>query len=378
MLKGLIGVLVGCMSCVCMAQTTHYAHTPLPINKPVKAFIKQLAKQDHLNQQKLTQLMAQAQYIPEVIKRITSPYEAKAWYQYRNFFLSPSRIQQGVEYWRKHAAILKKITRHFGVAPSVIVAIIGVESRYGRTKGHFQELGALATLAFHYPSRAKFFTRELSHLIMLSKKMHLDPLTLNGSYAGALGIPQFMPSSYLYYAVDFTKAGRIDLLHDNANAMASIANYLKKSGWVLGQPVAIRATLKHPVAKRYFSTTGRPKLRLSTLRKAGVNIKQNRYNHLRACLIRFQNKNKNIYWITFRNFRAIMQYNPRVSYAMAVYQLSQAIRKSYQHDLKRTHHMKRANKVKHINPAKPLYPDILDNEVFASLDIHLIFKTHWV
>ena len=201
----------GVLSLLLISMNT-YATQPTHLSPKARAFVNYMVKVHHFNRKKLTALLAQVKYNEEVIFKITHPYEAQPWNVYRAHFLTPERIQQGVLYWQKHATALRYAQQHYGVPTRVIVAIIGVESHYGERTGTYIALNALSTLAFNYPQRSKFFTKELAQFLLLTKEQQLPALSTKSSYAGALGIPQFMPSSYRHYAIDFDGDGVADYL----------------------------------------------------------------------------------------------------------------------------------------------------------------------
>lgn len=291
-------------------------------------FIAAMVKEYHFKKVTLAKLLANLPANQSILKKIKTPYEKKSWAIYRRHFITPQRIKGGIRYEKNHLRVLKDVRAQYGVPPYVATAIIGVETSYGQYLHQYNELDALTTLAFHYPPRSPFFTNELKQYLLLTREFKLDPQKLRGSYAGALGIPQFMPSSYRRFAVDYNKNGKIDLLNDHDDAIASIGNYLKKNGWVAGEPVAIR--IKKPSSKllKHLSSNAKPEHVWRYFKRRGVTPYKGKAwikGNTPAALIKMGDK-KPTYWITFPNFQAIMSYNPRIAYAMAVFQLSQAIR----------------------------------------------------
>ena len=210
----------------------------------LRAFIADMATKHDLDAAELTRLLNHAHAQPKIIAAMRRPAEAKPWHQYRELFLTPTRIQQGAAFWANAQPWLNKAEEQFGVPAEIIVGIIGVETQYGQHKGKFKVLDALATLAFNYPERAEFFRSELENFILLVREEKLDPLTLTGSYAGAMGTPQFMPSSYRRFAVDFDGDGKKDLIDSTADAIGSVANYFKSHQWHPGQAVVASATIQ--------------------------------------------------------------------------------------------------------------------------------------
>ena len=288
-------------------------------------FVNTMVTQDHFNRARLSHILAHAKYLPNVIAKMNRPFESKPWDFYQRHFITPERIAMGEAYWKKHATVLSAVQKIYGVPAQVIVAIIGVETLYGTRTGTYSALSSLSTLAFNYPKRARFFSKELQQYILLTQQQHLNPLTLEGSYAGALGIPQFMPSSYRHYGVDYSKNQQIDLFTNNNDAIASVANFLQKGGWQRGQAVAFRAKLTNAKAKTLATKTARPKLTVAELAQHGVQPIVHLKPTQKAALIALQGEQQMQYWVTLRNFRAIMNYNPSTNYSMAVYQLSQAL-----------------------------------------------------
>ena len=309
--------------------------TPPRPTKAINQYINQMVTNYHFNKEKLTKIMDQAQYDPQVIHSITHPFEKKPWNFYRKFFVSQERIDNGVAYWQKHRATLKNVKKYYGVPPNVIVSIIGIESFYGQHAGNYNELNALTTLSFYYPKRNKFFQSELTQYLLLTQHEKLNSLVLKGSYAGALGIPQFMPSSYRRYGVDYSKNQSVNLFTNHFDTIASIANYLKQAGWRPGKPVAVPAVIPGNKAppKKLISKTAIPKHTLTQLRYDHIRPIKKMPSHLKAALIAMQNTDSTEYWLVFSNFHAIMKYNPRTTYALAVFELSNAINKAYEQDL---------------------------------------------
>lgn len=291
-------------------------------------FINMMVAKHQFNKKKLTTLLAKAPYYPKVIDSMNKPFEKKAWNFYQNYFVTPERIALGVKYWDAHAKLLKKVQNKYGVPAKIIVAVLGVETLYGTHTGVHPVLRTLKTLAFHYPSRAKFFQKELAQYLLLTRNDHLNPLTLKGSYAGALGIPQFMPSSYRYYGVDYSKTHRVDLFHDNNDAIASVANYLRTEGWRPGQKIAVPAIIKKRSVEKLATLRARQKYTIAQLRQKGATSKVTLKPRQRAALIALQKTTGAEYWIALPNFRSIMNYNPSINYAMAVFQLGQALQKA--------------------------------------------------
>jgi len=280
----------------------------------------------HQNRARIAALLRQTQVQDAVLQAISQPAEhTKTWAEYRPIFLGSRRIEQGAAFMRAHRALLQKIATEYGVAPQYMVAILGVETRYGRVTGKYRILDALSTLAFHYPPRASFFRTQLAALLALPAQQLPAPLQdLHGSYAGAMGWSQFMPLSLQHYGIDGDGNGRIDLWNSLPDILASTANYLVAHGWQRGQPVAMPAVLGKSTAE---VPTQRSKTLyvVEALEARGYAPSAPVDPELPATLLTLQGAYGPEYWITFANFEVITHYNRSPLYAMAVTQLAEAI-----------------------------------------------------
>lgn len=291
----------------------------------VRNFIGYMVKQHKFDREELIDLFRHVITKKKIIDAIRRPAESKPWYKYRPIFVTKTRIKEGVEFWNKHAGILEKAHKEYGVPPEIVVSIIGVETRYGRYKGKYRIMDSLSTLAFNYPKRGKFFRGELVQYLLLTREEGLDPLTIKGSYAGAMGKPQFISSSYRHYAVDFDADGKRDLWENSADAIGSVANYFKKHKWRPGQPITGRAKVSGKAYKGIVKKGIKPHTRLSKLLKKGIKTKDKLPLSEPAALIQLKTKKGYEHWIGMDNFYVITRYNHSELYAMAVYQLSRAI-----------------------------------------------------
>lgn len=295
------------------------------------AFVDEMVKKYGFQRDEIEALLADAARQQSIVDAISRPKEQAApWKDYRKIFMTPDRIQLGAQFWREHAADLARVEKEIGVNPAVVVAIIGVETRYGRNTGSYRVLDALTTLAFDYPPRAEFFRDQLVQFMLLCKERGLVADKQKGSYAGAMGYGQFMPSSYRNFAIDFNRDGHIDILNDPTDAIGSVANYLKAHGWVYGAPVAVRASVKEPLAEGLLSTQSEPRTRLVDFRRQGVLPAPVKSQPLfsdstPAALLVYDGDEGNEYWLGFNNFYVITRYNRSQMYALAVMQLSEAI-----------------------------------------------------
>lgn len=287
--------------------------------------VSEVAKDTGKDPAALNALLNQAKRQQSIIDAISRPAEAKPWNEYRQIFLTPARIDGGVRFYLDHQALLEQIGKKYRVAPEYIVAIIGVETMYGRNTGHFKVLDALVTLGLYYPPRAAFFRNELKTLLELPDTQLAGPLdSLTGSYAGAEGWGQFMPSSIRDFAVDEDGDGRIDLQNSLPDILGSVANYFAKHGWVDGGPVAARAQ-PDAAAKPLSVKDAAPQWTVEQLQVWGYAPLQHLDPGALSSLQTLQGAGAPEYWFTFKNFQVITTYNRSAMYAMAVNQLAQAI-----------------------------------------------------
>jgi membrane-bound lytic murein transglycosylase B len=296
----------------------------------VQQFVEAMVDRHGFDAEALNQLFAQARPCLSAARTMTDQaVQPLPWPRYRSHFVNGWNIRHGVRFWRQHAAVLARARQIYGVPEEVIVAIIGVETRYGKTRPRFPEFDTLATLAFDYPRRAEFFRAELEQYLLLMREEHRDPRSAKGSFAGAMGIPQFMPSSYRSYAVDFNRDGRRDLSGSAADAIGSVANYLRAYGWQAGQPVAVRASLPDEAEQglgTYVSTSLKPEWSVEELQSLGLVPAERLSPSVQAALLAIEGEGGREYWLGFDNFYAITRYNRSLHYALAVYQLGREIR----------------------------------------------------
>ncbi|QHG92627.1 lytic murein transglycosylase B [Coxiella endosymbiont of Amblyomma sculptum] len=311
-----------------------------------RVFVEYMVKHYRFKRKKLVSILSHARYNREVMYNITHPYEKRPWNFYRDCFLTKTRIRNGVDYWKSHRRVLERAYRIYGIPPEIVVAIIGIETNYGRCTGNYSALDTLSTLAFCYKSRARFFLFELIQFFLLTKEQKLPILLIHSSYAGAIGISQFMPSTYRHFAVNSSKKEHINLIKSNDDAIISVANFLRFHGWKKEYPVA------------YSFSTSQGFLRFISEMKREEKAKKSRivlcvnnsgtmslfpipavysFPHTTEELLTlFRRNNCRNFWIVFPNFFVIMQYNPHKMYAMVVYQLSRMIHEIYTTNRQRT------------------------------------------
>ena len=301
-------------------------------NARTLAFIDDMVKQHGFDRGELKALFAEARKRDDILEAIARPAEkTKPWHEYRKIFVTPQRIEGGVAFWRQHAEVLERAARELEVDPAIVVAIIGVETRYGKHTGRYRVLDALSTLAFAYPPRSKFFRSELEQFLILSREENIDLRKARGSYAGAMGYGQFIPSSYRNYAIDFDRDGQRDLWSNIDDIIGSVANYFHRHGWRAGEPVANRVT-RGKVPPELVSENSKPDRTAGELAALGIHTTPSLPAEQPVAVLELQQPHGKEHWLTSRNFYVITRYNRSPLYAMSVYQLSQAIRHAYRQD----------------------------------------------
>jgi membrane-bound lytic murein transglycosylase B len=328
-------LLVACSTSVPKSSLPVAVPSPPPVislvhSADVNQFIQQMALHYHFDPNSLRALLSQASVVPSLVNAMQHPNERSlSWYQYQSLFIGPKTIQGGQNFSRVHRQMLQLAERRYGVSPAIIVAILGVETVYGLNEGHVSALNSLYTLAFAYPRRETYFQNELAQFLVLTRDADFDPVSVKSSYAGALGMPQFMPSTYRTYAVS---AGPYypDLFSNPNDVILSVGHYFAKMGWQSGQPVALPAmgVQGKAIADGLLNQT----LSLQEFAQAGVipvNAQYVQKNpQLQAKLLGLTGKNGLEYWFVFHNFQVIKRYNSSNLYAMAVFQLSQLVSNS--------------------------------------------------
>jgi len=290
----------------------------------VRKFIGHMARTHGFDAQALRALFAGAQANRDVLRAISTPATGRPWYQFRPLCVDDMQVTEGVQFWYDNAALLERTRHDFGVPEEIVIAVIAIESRFGRYAGGYRVLDSLYTLAFVWPNRSAYFRAELEQFLVLAREQGWDAGSVRGSFAGALGWPQFMPSSYRRFALDYSGDGRVDLWDNVADIVGSVANYLQQSGWRDGQPVAARAQVDG-IDPQPLLQLGRQQL-LSQWEQRGVSSAEDMARALPASLFALELPDGPEYWLGFDNFHALLRYNPSRNYAMAVHQLAQEIR----------------------------------------------------
>jgi membrane-bound lytic murein transglycosylase B len=322
----LVAALAVCIALLGTASAARAAIEGFDLKRPdIRRFVREVARRDALSRRRVLRLLARAHPQPQIIDRMNRPAERVLdWWEYRQLFLTPRRIDEGARFWLDHREVLERVASEQGVPPEYLVAILGCETFYGRDTGRDRVLDALATLAFDYPERGQYFRGELEQFLLLVREDHLDPLVVKGSYSGAMGAPQFMPSAYRRYAVDESHDHRRDLWNDWADVFASIANYLRQNGWEPGQPVLTEARLD-PDPSFQLDARGLDRGTLDELNAQGVRVNLPLPGTTPALLISAQEVDGPEYLVGFDNLRALMRYNRSTLYAMAVNELAKSI-----------------------------------------------------
>lgn len=292
----------------------------------VKTFAKAFSKEHKKSEADVLNVLAKAQKQPSILEAIARPAEkVLTWADYRKIFIEKKRVLDGVAFWQEHKAILQNVEQKYQVPPEMILAIMGVETRYGRIMGSYKVLDALTTLGFDYPPRAKFFKGQLEQLLLLSDEQNLPAESLMGSYAGAMGYGQFIPGSYRAYAVDYDGDNLVDIWQNKGDAIASIANYFAKHHWRAGDLIAWQLE-PQSIDDKLLSKGLKPDTTVGKLRQKGVKIAKAINNDAKVSLMKHEGADGAEYWLGFHNFYMITRYNHSSMYSLAAFQLSQLIK----------------------------------------------------
>ena len=311
-----------------LGQATATADSDLPSylhRGDVRQFMSEMVSRHGFSRKELGRVLGQAQFQPAVIKAMERPPESplSSWLVYRAVFLNSQRVEAGVQFWNRHADAIRRAAAEYGVPGEIIVAILGVETVYGRNVGSYRVIDALATLAFDYPKRAEFFREELENYLVFAREMRIDPLAVRGSYAGAIGIPQFMPGSYRRFAVDYDGDGRADLAGSPADAIGSVGNFLRAHGWIRGEPVAFGAQVTGEAWRWLVDGGVIPVHRAGDLPEFGVKPAAPLPDEALCALIELESQGQpSDFRVTLQNFYVLTRYNRSSFYATAVLDLA--------------------------------------------------------
>jgi membrane-bound lytic murein transglycosylase B len=325
-MKGVLCVLLaslGLIAARAIAQTPPESFRPL--REPVEQFIVHMARTHGFDARELHKVFSQVKTSKSVIRAISAPSTAKPWHEFRPLFVDERRISGGVAFWNEHADLLDRARREYGVPEAILVSLIGIETRYGRITGGHKVIEALSTLVFDLDYRADYFRGELEQFLLLAREQSWDPLQVTGSYAGAMGMPQFMPSSYRRYAVDFDGDGKIDLWGNTADAVGSVGNYLREFGWQAGKPIVTPARIDAVDPQPLIDLGLQPTFTLGQWRMRGVEDMNRHDEKLMAALFTVDLVGGPEFWLGLDNFYSLLQYNRSRNYVMAVNDLAQEI-----------------------------------------------------
>lgn len=317
-------IFMGCLSAALMIAPCHADYRQHP---EAKKFIEEMVHKHGFTRIELERSLAKAEKKQGILDAISRPAEkSKTWKEYRPIFMVPLRIENGTKFWKENKPALTRAEKEYGVPAEIIVSIIGVETNYGRNTGGYNVIDALSTLAFDYPPRAPFFRSELENFLLLTREQKHNPIEFKGSYAGAMGYGQFMPSSYRKWAVDFNGDGFTDIWKNPEDAIGSVANYFKAHGWKTGEPVTVSAHANSESEIAQLNTVMVPEVTIEQWRGRGINPVSWLPPSTPAIAIQFDGANGIEYWFGLQNFYTITRYNRSPMYAMAVYQLSVEIK----------------------------------------------------
>ena len=296
----------------------------------VVVFVKRIAAETSYSEQELVDLFTQVKKQSHLFEKLDRPAEKELeWYQYRGIFIKDKRINQGARFWLEHRELLAEVSEKTGVPEEIIVAIIGVETFYGAYKGKDPVFDSLVTLAFDYPRRASFFKRELEEFLLLSKEQGFDARALRGSYAGAMGMPQFISSSYRNYAIDFDEDGQTNLFDSIPDIAGSVANYFVRHGWQRDGRVARPLVVSENNTVDSLEPGVKTDYKWAQLKQTGLSSTFDITEDTPVALVKLQQKDQPEYWAGFQNFYVITRYNHSELYAMAVYQLAKLISREF-------------------------------------------------
>ncbi|SCZ85504.1 Membrane-bound lytic murein transglycosylase B [Nitrosomonas mobilis] len=306
--------------------TVNPAWAASAIQPQVRDFIEGMVERYAFDRRELEAAFGQVNILPDALKLISAPSSPISWNKYRERFVNQQRISGGVNFWRRHVQALAKASQIYGVPEEIIVAIIGIETNYGTSTGNYRVIDTLTTLAFQFPRRADYFREELAQYFLLSREQGFDVMSTKGSYAGAIGIPQFMPGSYRRYAIDFDGDGKINLSGNVNDAIGSVGNYLKIFGWQENGPIVLPAQKTSEDFLKSIEPGIEPLHSINKLRQAGIVSADSADDESLAALIVLGNEGREEFWLGLNNFYVITRYNRSTFYAMSVYALAEAIR----------------------------------------------------
>jgi len=322
--------LLACLSslvcCLCFTAPTDAAS---PDEHPVmRRLMDEMVTKHAFTHKELSDWLSHAEIRDDIIEAVHRPKEGLPWHEYRKLFVNDERARRGLKFWKANAETVFRASHEYGVPPEIIVSIIGVETFYGRQGGAYRVLDALVTLTLHFPERSDFFRNQLVEFLLLARELGLNPLSIKGSYAGAMGIPQFISSSYRRYAVDFDGDDKRDLT-DVEDAIGSVSNFLKEHGWKRGEPIVSDVKLNGSMYAWLENNGLEPRISVQYLSRYGILPVQRIDAQQLAALVAFEGESAPIHRLVYNNFYVITRYNRSKNYAMAVVELSEMLRGRY-------------------------------------------------
>lgn len=333
-LRKLISSPLRCLAAAVALSTPLLASADYSQHDKAAEFVDKVVEKHSFDRDWVVNILQQAEKKQSIIDAMERPAESvMTWARYRKIFIQDSRIKQGVKFWQEHADTLARAEKEFGVPAEMIVGIIGVETRYGRNKGSYRVVDALATLGFDFPRRSTFFLGQLEQYLLMVREQDFDPLSFKGSYAGAMGYGQFIPSSYRAYAVDFDDDGQADIVNNPVDAIGSVANYFAEHGWRKGETVVTPAVLSEPVDETLFNAGLKPVKTLAELKLGGISSNQALDESMKATAMKLDGAKGDEYWVGLKNFYVITRYNHSAMYALAAHQLSQKVAEAYRSEV---------------------------------------------
>jgi peptidoglycan lytic transglycosylase B len=322
-----LNIFITFFICLFVSQILFAATPENKVSVSPDEFINQMVERHGFDKDSLSKVLNQTIVSKTILEAISRPAEKKlTWHKYRQIFIKEKRISQGVEFMQNNKAKLEEAENKFGVPAEIITAIIGVETFYGRIAGNYRVVDALNTLAFHYPKRSDFFRSEFEQFLLLAREQGFDPNSLKGSYAGAMGMPQFISSSYRHYAIDFDGDGVTDIWNNTNDAIGSVANYFAEHGWSQGKPVIAKVKVEGEAYKKALKKGLAPDINATELNSFGIVTDSTFEEGEKLKLFEYEQENHNEYWLAHNNFYVITRYNHSHLYAMAVYQLAMEIK----------------------------------------------------
>jgi membrane-bound lytic murein transglycosylase B len=297
-------------------------------NPALQSLMDEMVSKHGFTHKQLEDWLSQAEIRDDIIEAVYRPKENLPWYEYRKLFVNDDRARKGLVFWKTNAEALFRAGSEYGVPPEIIVAILGIETFYGRQHGHYRVLDALVTLTLDYPERSDFYRGQLIEFLLLARELGVNPLSVKGSYAGAMGMPQFISSSYRNYAVDFDDDHKRDLT-DVDDAIGSVANFLKQHGWKRDEPIIGEVKLDGSMYAWLENNGLEPRISLQHLSRYGILPVQRIDAHQLAALITFEGEAAPIHRLGYNNFYVITRYNRSKNYSLAVVELSEMLHKLY-------------------------------------------------